>query len=151
MKSPLLDVALGWVRLQSPVACRPVVHGTMGCGHLLLYGSLAKGHLPRVSRQSRRSLIIWVMMKWSWGCAQISRHLPYSRGKPQKTSARRPYDEGAVRPVIASNGVPFLQMRSVGSHSTSGREKEGNKERTGIVACRDELNSSPIQNNDFYL
>ena len=23
-------------------------------------------------------------------------------------------------------------MRSVGSHSTSGREKEGNKERTGI-------------------
>ena len=26
-------------------------------------------------------------------------------------------------------GVPFLQMRSVGSHSTSGREKEGNKER----------------------
>ena len=34
--------------------------------------------------------------------------------KSQKTSARRPSDEGAVRPVIASNGVPFLQMRSVG-------------------------------------
>ena len=50
-------------------------------------------------------------------------------GKPRKTSARRPSDEGAVRPVIASNGVPFLQMRSVGSHSASGREKEGNKER----------------------
>ena len=50
--------------------------------------------------------------------------------KPQNTSARRPSDEGAVRPVIASNGVNFLQMRSVGSHSTSGREKEGNKERT---------------------
>jgi hypothetical protein len=33
--------------------------------------------------------------------------------------------------VIASNGVPFLQMRSVGSHSTSGREKEGKEERTG--------------------
>ena len=57
--------------------------------------------------------------------------MPYSRGKPQKTSARRPSDEGAVQPVIVSNGVPFLQMRSVGSHSTSGREKEGNKERTG--------------------
>ena len=27
-------------------------------------------------------------------------------------------DEGAVRPVISSNGVPFLQMRLVGSHST---------------------------------
>ena len=33
-------------------------------------------------------------------------------------------DEGTVRPVIASNGVPFIKIRSVGSHSTSGREKE---------------------------
>ena len=31
----------------------------------------------------------------------------------------------------SSHGVPFLQMRSVGSHSTSGSEKEGIKERTG--------------------
>ena len=37
----------------------------------------------------------------------------------------------AVRPVIASNGVPYPQMKSVGSHSTSGREKEGKKTRTG--------------------
>ena len=36
----------------------------------------------------------------------------------------------AVRPVIASNGVPFLQMRSVGSHSTTER---GRKERMGYV------------------
>ena len=43
---------------------------------------------------------------------------------PQKTSARRPSDEGAMRSVIASNGVLFLQMRPVGPHSTSGREKE---------------------------
>ena len=33
--------------------------------------------------------------------------------------------------VFASNGVPFLQMRSVGSHSRSGREKEGKEERMG--------------------
>ena len=33
--------------------------------------------------------------------------------------------EGAVHPEIASNGVSFLQMRFVGSYSTSGREKEG--------------------------
>ena len=46
---------------------------------------------------------------------------------PQKTSARIPSDEEAVRPVIAWNGIPFLQMRSVASHSTSGREKEGRK------------------------
>jgi hypothetical protein len=31
----------------------------------------------------------------------------------------------AVPPVMSLNGVPYLQMRSVGSHSTSGREKEG--------------------------
>ena len=30
----------------------------------------------------------------------------------------------AVRSVIASNGVPYLQMRSVGFHGTSGREME---------------------------
>ena len=45
----------------------------------------------------------------------------------------RPSDEGAVRPVLASNEVLFLQMRSVGSHSTSGREKEGIKERIGSL------------------
>ena len=30
----------------------------------------------------------------------------------------------AVRPVIASNGSHFLQMRSVGPHSTLGRKKD---------------------------
>ena len=44
--------------------------------------------------------------------------------KLRKTSARTPSNEGVMRPVIASNGVPFLQMRSVESYSTSGREKE---------------------------
>ena len=43
-------------------------------------------------------------------------------------NSRKPSDEGTVLPVTASNGVPFIQMRSVGSRSTSGREKEGNKE-----------------------
>ena len=51
-----------------------------------------------------------------------------SLGKPQKTTARRPSDEGTVRPVITSNGAAFLQVRSVGSHNKSGREEEGNKE-----------------------
>ena len=96
--------------------------------HQLLYGFLAKGYLsPSVTSVANDN--------WLWnvpgGCAQISWHLPYSRGKPQKTSAMGPSDEGAVRPVIASNEVPFLQMRLVGSHSTSGREKEGIKERMG--------------------
>ena len=51
--------------------------------HQLLSAFLAKGHLPRVSRQSRRSLMIRVIMKWSGGCAQISWNLPYSWGKPR--------------------------------------------------------------------
>ena len=42
--------------------------------------------------------------------------------KLRKTSARK-----AVQPVIASNGVNFLQMKPVGSHSTSGREKGGKR------------------------
>jgi hypothetical protein len=53
-----------------------------------------------------------------------------NRGKPQLGDLLM---KGAVRPVIASNGVPFLQMRSVGSHTTSGSDKEGIKERTGYV------------------
>ena len=49
--------------------------------------------------------------------------------KTPKNPARRPSMK-AVRPVILSNGVPSLQMRSVVSHSTSGIEKEAKKERT---------------------
>ena len=37
----------------------------------------------------------------------------------------------AVRTVIDSNWVSYLQIRSVGSHCTSGREKE-RKKRTGL-------------------
>jgi hypothetical protein len=37
----------------------------------------------------------------------------------------------ALLPVIASNGVHSLQMRSVGSHSMSGRKKEEKKETMG--------------------
>ena len=67
------------------------------------------------------------------GAVHRSSGICLTAGKPQKTSARRPSDEGAVRPVIATNEVPFLQILSVGSHSTSGRETEGMKERMGKV------------------
>ena len=36
----------------------------------------------------------------------------------------------AVRPAIASDRVPYLQTRSVGSHSTSGGEEEG---KDGVI------------------
>ena len=39
------------------------------------------------------------------------------------------------RPVIASNGIPYLQMSSVGSYSTSEREKERKKERITSPEC----------------
>jgi hypothetical protein len=70
--------------------------------------------------------------------------LPYRRGNPQKTSVRKPSDEEAVRIVMASNGVPFLQMRLVGSHRTSGREKGGKCKGWGI-------NTNYITLNVMYL
>ena len=36
-----------------------------------------------------------------------------------------------MRTLIALNGVTFIQMRSVGSYSTSGKEREGKQERMG--------------------
>ena len=47
----------------------------------------------------------------------------------------------AVQPVIASNGVFSLQIRSVGSHSTPGREKEGNTVTTGREVWIEPLSS----------
>ena len=105
------------------ISCCPWSHGlwpknfkVLWWCHQLLSGFLAKGQLFRVSHQSR-SLMIRLIMNGPGGCRQLSCNLPYSRGKPLKTSARRSSDEGAVRPFIASNGVSFLQMRPVGSLS----------------------------------
>ena len=83
-----------------------VVHGAMACGQ-------------------KSFKLVWRCHQLLSGWAQISFHLPYSWGKPRKTSARRPSDEWAVRPVIASNVVAYLQMRSEGLHSKSGWVKEG--------------------------
>ena len=40
----------------------------------------------------------------------------------------------AVRPVIASNGVSSLKMKSVGSHRTSKMEKEGRRKGRGMTS-----------------
>ena len=64
---------------------------------------------------------------------------------PRKTSARRSSMK-AVGSVIASNGVPYLQMRSVGSHSTSGREKEANRDRATAV---DSNLKQPVTNSSL--
>ena len=111
----------------------PVVHGVMGCDqksfklvwgcHYHLSGFLAIRNLPRVSRKlllsandkddNKRSPGIYLTTEENPGNPQLGIHLV----KP-------------VRPVIASNGIPYLQLRSGGSHSRSGREKDEKKERT---------------------
>ena len=40
---------------------------------------------------------------------------------------------GLLKKVITSNGVPPARMMSLGQPSTSGRKKEGKKERTGGI------------------
>ena len=53
---------------------------------------------------------------------------------PWKTPTRR-QSMKAVQPSITSNGVPYLQMRSVGSYnSTSGREERKGRESLGAVS-----------------
>ena len=56
--------------------------------HQLLSGFLAKGHLLRVSRQSRQSLIIRVIMKWSRELCTDLLTFFYSWGKPQLVDRR---------------------------------------------------------------
>jgi hypothetical protein len=48
------------------------------------------------------------------------------------TAKENPGNEGAVQPVIASNVVPYFQMTSVGSHSSS-ECWEGRKEGKDYV------------------
>ena len=87
----------------------------------LLSGLLVNGHMPRVSRQSRLSLMKGVINAWSRGLRTDLLTFTSNRRLSTKT----------VRPFIAQEGISSLQMRSVGSYSTSGKEEEGKKERTG--------------------
>ena len=94
-------------------------------GHQLLSGFLAKGHLPQCHVRHICRLM-WVKMRsyrqlWTGLVA-----LPYSWGKPRKTSARRPSDKGCATSYHFI-GSFNSKMTSVGSNSMSGREKEGKK------------------------
>ena len=53
-------------------------------------------------------------MKLSWGCEQISWHLPYSRGKPQKSSARRPSPRHPKRRWLKQAEPPITSRRRRG-------------------------------------
>ena len=101
----------------------------VGRCYQLLSGILAKGHLPRVSLQSRQSLMIRVIMKLSRGlCTDL---LAFA-SRLRKSLARTP-SARAVRPVIASNEVPSIQIKSVGSYSKSGREKESKRGKDMVM------------------
>ena len=80
----------------------------MGCGQRKLAPSVMsvtndKDDNKMIPGAVHRSLCISLMAEENHGKLQLEDRL--------------------MKGLIASNGVPFLQMRSVGSHSTSGREK----------------------------
>ena len=83
---------------------------------------------PRVSRQSCLSANDKGDNEVTTGAVHRSPGISLKAEENPGKSQLRDNLIKAVLPVINSNGVPYLQMRSVGSHSTSGREKKG-KER----------------------
>ena len=120
--------------------CYSVVYGAMGCeqkncklawlDHQLLFAFLANDHLPECHVILVGQLMIRVIMNIPGTVHKSSDIYLISEENPQ-TSARRPTILKAVRSFIASDGIPYLQMRSVGSQSTSEREKEEMEERIG--------------------
>jgi hypothetical protein len=84
----------------------------------LLSGFLANDHLPRVSRQ----LFLPINDKCDTGRMCLTAEENPEKSQPGERLIK------AVRSVIASNGAPYFQMRPLGSHSKSGREKERMKE-----------------------
>ena len=100
-----------------------VVHGAMSCGQKKLSVSVAVPPAP-VQVPSQRPLapsvasVISVANDKGYnemilGAVHRSPGICLTAEEnPQKISAGRPSDEGAVRPVIASNGVPFSQISS---------------------------------------
>jgi hypothetical protein len=111
----------------------------------LLSGFLAKGHLSPVSRHSRLSAndnddneVILGYVHRSPGIYLTAEEHP---GKPHLMKD--------VRAVIASDGVPYFHMTSVGSHRTSVREKEGEKERTGSPPLRNIVLTSLLYNQVY--
>ena len=77
LKFKMMDNCSCIVTVLIELAHKNAVHVAMGCSqksfklvwrcHQLLSGFLAEGHLPQMSRQSRCSLMIRVIMKRSWG------------------------------------------------------------------------------------
>ena len=119
------------LQLEEKFLVRYVVHGAMSCSqksfklvwrcHQLLFGFLTKGHLHRVSRQSLLSLMIGMIMEWGL-CTGL---LAFT------FQLRKTLENLSYETIYGPNGVPSHQMRSLESHSTSGRKKKWKNGRTG--------------------
>ena len=114
---------------------RLVVHGAMGCGqesfklvwrcHQLLSVFLVTGLLPRVSRQSHLSISDESFNEVVPGALHISLGICLTAEENPEKPQLGDRMMKTVRPVIVWNGVPYLQMRSVGSQHV--RKGEGGK------------------------
>ena len=121
----------------------PAVHGVMGCSqrscklvwrcHQPLSGLLAKDHLPRVLRQSRRSLMIRLILKWSQRLCTDLLEFDYDWGETRKTSTRKQSDEGSVTShCLKWSPLHQNEVGVITQYVRKGQERnEGKKERMG--------------------
>ena len=98
-------------------------------GHQLLSRFLANGQFLRVSRQS----LLSANDKGDYEMIPRAVHISpdiylTNEEKPWRTLPKRPWIK-AVRSFIASNGIPYIKMMSVGYNSMRGRERKGKKDR----------------------
>ena len=102
----------------------------MGCGQKKLSVSVAVPPAP-VPVPSQRPLAPNVASVTSVANEMIpgAEHLPFAEEIPGKPQLGDRLMKGLCDQSLPQMGAPFLQMRSVGSHYSSGREKKGKKER----------------------
>ena len=111
----------------------PVVHRAMGCGQNKLLVSVAvppapvrfPSQRPLVPSQSRRSLMIRVMIKWSWGLCTDLMAFALQLRKPQKTSTRRPPDEGMTSHCLKWGPLPPNDVSRIAQHIKKGEGRKG--------------------------
>jgi hypothetical protein len=95
--------------------------------HHLLSGFISRGHLPWVSRQSRLSANDGDNEMVPRPVHRSPEICLTDEENPPEILSKETNEED-----IASNGVPSLQMRSIASHSTSGRKKDGKQGKDGV-------------------
>ena len=121
---------------------RPVVHRSMGCSqknfklvwqcHQFLSGFLAKGHLPRVSRQLRLSVMIRVIMKWFQAVHRSPGICLTAEQNPRKPQLGDHLMKGLCNHRLKWGPFPLNEVSRIAQYIRKG---EG-KDRVGINICR---------------